>query len=139
MPCRSRIGLKNSNGSRMGESSITKKTSSSVLSDHSNEQRYASSTTSTIAKAPFLCARLDQRGRTSESKVCCTQVVCRSAPASRAGSRTRTYHNGSPSIRNRRVTDSRAKTRVTSKSTKSLGKRKEIDGVPSLAKTRVQM
>ncbi|KAG1732039.1 hypothetical protein EDB19DRAFT_1640465, partial [Suillus lakei] len=91
------------------ETASTRKTSStySDATHRPREQR----------RPPLLCAQVrEQRACTTEGKVSQTNVLCRSAPASRAGSRVQ----------------------EESRKGKGKGKRKQSDMVPSLARTRVE-
>ncbi|EGO29408.1 hypothetical protein SERLADRAFT_457102 [Serpula lacrymans var. lacrymans S7.9] len=87
-----------------------------ALSDHTNLPKLVGEGASAKVKAPFLCAQVDRRGRTSEGKVSCTMVMCRSAPAIKGSTRGK----------------------LPSRSVKVKGKKREADGVPSLARTKAE-
>ncbi|KIK94538.1 hypothetical protein PAXRUDRAFT_827896 [Paxillus rubicundulus Ve08.2h10] len=116
----------------------TRKTSS-ALSDKSNQPfRGRGATRGTRgAKPPLLCAQVqDFKAKTSEGQVCCTRVMCRSAPTSRANSRVRGgAHDDHVNTRNkgkRRQRDALPGCRS------SKGKDRDADIVPSLARTSVE-
>ncbi|KAH7910368.1 hypothetical protein BJ138DRAFT_1153058 [Hygrophoropsis aurantiaca] len=114
----------------------TRKTTS-ALSDNTNVLRRPG-TAVTKARPPRLCAQVQtHRARTIESKVSHTRVVCRSAPASRAASRTRPTDTDSG--RGRQTDDERRKEKLmAARNAKAKGKRRESDGVPSLARTKAE-
>lgn len=94
-------------------------------------------------RPPLLCAQVrEQRAGTTEGKVSQTSVVCRSAPASRAGSRVRRSCAEGDESRRRRDDERRRKNKRQEESRKGKGKgkgkRKQSDMVPSLARTRVE-
>ncbi|OAX38372.1 hypothetical protein K503DRAFT_770570 [Rhizopogon vinicolor AM-OR11-026] len=92
-------------------------------------------------RPPLLCAQVrEQRARRSEGTVSRTNVVCRSAPASRAGSRVRRSAEEDKGSRNRRDDKGRRKGKQEEEARKGKGKGKgrELDLVPSLARTRVE-
>lgn len=109
---------------------------SSTLSEATNRPREQ-------RRPPLLCAQVrEQRAGTTEGKVSQTSVVCRSAPASRAGSRVRRTDAEDDESRHRRDGERRRKNKLEEESWKrkgkGKGKRKESDMVPSLARTRVE-
>lgn len=117
------------------ETASTQKTSS-TLSEATNRPREQ-------RRPPLLCAQVrEQRAGTTEGKVSQTSVVCRSAPASRAGSRVRRTDAEDDESRHRRDGERRRKNKREEESWKGKGKgkgkRKESDMVPSLARTRVE-
>lgn len=92
-------------------------------------------------RPPLLCAQVrEQRAGITEGKVSQASVVCRSAPASRAGSRVRRTGAEDDESRRRRDDERRKKTKREEelRKGKGKGKRKESDMVPSLARTRVE-
>ncbi|KAG1732935.1 hypothetical protein EDB19DRAFT_1239282 [Suillus lakei] len=92
-------------------------------------------------KPQLLCAQVpERRAGTTEGKVSQTNVVCRSAPASRAGSRVRRSVPEDDESRHRRDDERRRKNKrqEESRKGKGKGKRKTSDMVPSLARTRVE-
>ncbi|KAG1784594.1 uncharacterized protein HD556DRAFT_1280391 [Suillus plorans] len=94
-------------------------------------------------RPPLLCAQVqEQRAGTTEGKVSQTSVVCRSAPASRAGSRVRRTGAEYDESRHRRDDERRRRNKreeeLRKGKGKGKGKRKESDMVPSLARTRVE-
>jgi hypothetical protein len=115
------------------EAASTRKTSS-ALSEATNrpkEQR----------RPPLLCAQVrEQRAGTTEGKVSQTNVMCRSTPTSRAGSRVRRTGAEDDESRHRRDEERwrKNKREEESRKGKGKGKRKESDMVPSLARTRVE-
>ncbi|KAG0700579.1 hypothetical protein DFH29DRAFT_615236 [Suillus ampliporus] len=111
------------------DTASTRKTSLSEATNRPREQR----------RPPLLCAQVrEQRASTSEVKVSQTSVLCRSAPASRAGSRVRRIGPEDEESRHRRDDERRRKGKRKEESRKGKGKRKESDMVPSLARTRVE-
>ncbi|KAG1732938.1 hypothetical protein EDB19DRAFT_1732103 [Suillus lakei] len=115
------------------ETASTRKTSStySDATHRPREQR----------RPPLLCAQVrEQRAGTTEGKVSQTSVLCRSAPASRAGSRVRRSVPEDDELRRRRDDERRRKNKreEESRKGKGKGKRKQSDMVPSLARTRVE-
>ncbi|KAH7926271.1 hypothetical protein BV22DRAFT_1087463 [Leucogyrophana mollusca] len=117
---------------------LSTRQTTSALSDNTNVPRKSGGAT-TKARAPWLCAQVqEQRSRTSESKVSRTWVVCRSAPASRATSRTRPLVNDADSPKSRRTEGGRRKDKIVVARKRVKGKRRESDGVPSLARTKAE-
>ncbi|KAG2151229.1 uncharacterized protein EDB93DRAFT_1140076 [Suillus bovinus] len=118
------------------ETASTRKTSS-TFSETTNKPREQ-------RQPPLLCAQVrEQRAGTTEGKVSQTSVVCRSAPASRAGSRVRrTGAEDDESIHRRderrRKNKRDEELRKGKGKGKGKGRRKESDLVPSLARTRVE-
>lgn len=91
-------------------------------------------------RPPLLCAQVrEQRARTSQGTVSRTSVMCRSAPASRAGSRVRRSAEEDKVSRNKHDDEGRRKgKREEETRKKGKGKGRESDVVPSLARTRVE-
>ncbi|KAG2114541.1 hypothetical protein DEU56DRAFT_841887 [Suillus clintonianus] len=113
------------------DTASTRKTSS-TFSDATNKPREQ-------RRPPLLCAQVrDQRANRIEGKVSQTNVMCRSAPASRAGSRVRRTGAEDEGSGHRRDDERRRKNKRDEESRKGKGKRKESDMVPSLARTRVE-
>jgi hypothetical protein len=132
---------------------VGKTCASAIFSDYTNSNRVRlhsplQRATALLAPPP-LCARmLTERARTSEGKVSRTAVVCRSAPVSRSGSRVRGAGKG---VRARWLKgeelkdalgitldgDGREKRRRYARRKEKERKRPK-DGVPSLARTRVE-
>lgn len=114
-------------------STRTIRTTRSALTEATNRPREQ-------RRPPLLCAQVrEQRARKSEGTVSRTSVVCRSAPASRAGSRVRRSAEEDKGSMNRRDDEGRRKGKRKEETRKGNGKNKARDDrVPSLARTRVE-